>query len=138
MTACCFCCYTALVVLTALLGYSMAPAPLEWTTLTWAMVGTTLCSAAANTGNQVTFNPLIFVTISIHTLTQTVLLMSCYCKSLFVDHLHCTHSSPFIVTSYCSIPVVGGSIRLTDVTYKESCVSEKSNKVCTIVTIILY
>ena len=70
MTACCFCCYTALVVLTALLGYSMAPAPLEWTTLTWAMMGTTLCSAAANTGNQVTFNPLIFVTISLYTHTH--------------------------------------------------------------------
>ena len=45
--------------------------PLEWTTLTWAMMGTTLCSAAANTGNQVTFNPLSFVTVSLYTHTHS-------------------------------------------------------------------
>ena len=43
----------ALVVLTALSGYTMAPAPIEVGTLLWATTGTWLCSAAANSFNQV-------------------------------------------------------------------------------------
>ena len=43
----------ALVVLTSLAGYTMAPAPLQMGTLLWATSGTALCSAAANTINQV-------------------------------------------------------------------------------------
>ena len=95
----------ALVVLTALLGYSIAPAPLEWSTLTWAMMGTTLCSAAANTGNQVMTN-------------------------LFIHNCDSLCSSHFIVAFYCSILVVRGPIRFSNGSYKESCVSKKPYKVC--------
>ena len=41
------------MVLTALAGYSMAPAPFDLSTLLWTTSGTALCSAAANSFNQV-------------------------------------------------------------------------------------
>lgn len=43
----------ALVVLTAVGGYSMAPGPLDIGVLLWTAAGTALCSAAANSFNQV-------------------------------------------------------------------------------------
>lgn len=46
----------ALVVLTALTGYAMAPGPIS-ATLLYGCLGTTLCSAAANTFNQVYYIP---------------------------------------------------------------------------------
>ncbi len=42
-----------LVVMTAALGFVMAPAPtLDWATFGWAMLGTGLCAWAANAANQ--------------------------------------------------------------------------------------
>lgn len=43
---------TALVVLTSMIGYAMAPAAFEPTTFLMCTVGTGLCSAAANAVNQ--------------------------------------------------------------------------------------
>ena len=43
---------TGLVVLTAIAGYAMAPAPLEVTTLVLSALGTGLVSGAANSINQ--------------------------------------------------------------------------------------
>ena len=43
----------ALVVLTALGGYTLAPAPIHMGALLWTLAGTGLCSAAANSFNQV-------------------------------------------------------------------------------------
>ena len=45
--------YVALVVLTTLVGYAMAPGSLSSTTLIIGCLGTALCSASANTINQV-------------------------------------------------------------------------------------
>ena len=45
--------YVALVVLTTLVGYAMAPGSLSSTTLILGCLGTALCSASANTINQV-------------------------------------------------------------------------------------
>jgi protoheme IX farnesyltransferase len=59
---------TSLVVLTSLTGYAMAPpaAPvMSSITLLNACIGTALCSAAANTFNQVTLECDI-VNVSIH------------------------------------------------------------------------
>ena len=44
---------SALVVLTTLAGYSMAPGSVGVATLLWTTAGTSLCSAAANSFNQV-------------------------------------------------------------------------------------
>ena len=44
-----------LVVLTAMGGYGMAPGPLDPSILLWTTAGTALCSAAANSFNQVNF-----------------------------------------------------------------------------------
>ncbi len=44
---------TVLVVLTTLAGYSMAPVSINVSTLLWMTAGTSLCSGAANTFNQV-------------------------------------------------------------------------------------
>lgn len=46
-------CPSVLVVVTAMGGYSMAPAPLDPAVLLWTAAGTALCSGAANTFNQV-------------------------------------------------------------------------------------
>lgn len=48
---------TMLVVLTAMGGYGMAPAPLDVSVLMWTALGTGLCSAAANSFNQWTEVP---------------------------------------------------------------------------------
>ena len=45
----------ALVVLTTLAGYAIAPAPFSSTILLCGCLGTALCSAAANTFNQVKY-----------------------------------------------------------------------------------
>jgi len=45
--------FPALLVLTALGGYTLAPAPIHVGTLLWTVAGTGLCSAAANSFNQV-------------------------------------------------------------------------------------
>lgn len=42
----------ALVVLTSLGGYTMAPSAVDPVTLLWAVTGTALCSASANSFNQ--------------------------------------------------------------------------------------
>ncbi|KAB0794989.1 hypothetical protein PPYR_11828 [Photinus pyralis] len=43
---------TALVVVTSMAGYTMAPSPFDWTTFTLCVAGTGLMSCAANTVNQ--------------------------------------------------------------------------------------
>ncbi|XP_025835626.1 protoheme IX farnesyltransferase, mitochondrial [Agrilus planipennis] len=43
---------TALVVITTMAGYAVAPAPFEWTTFGVCMAGTSLLSCAANSVNQ--------------------------------------------------------------------------------------
>ncbi|XP_050314499.1 protoheme IX farnesyltransferase, mitochondrial [Anthonomus grandis grandis] len=43
---------TTLVIVTAMAGYAMAPAPFEWTTFALCTVGTGLLSSAANAVNQ--------------------------------------------------------------------------------------
>lgn len=43
---------SALVVLTSLGGYTMAPGAVDPATLLWAVAGTALCSASANSFNQ--------------------------------------------------------------------------------------
>lgn len=45
-------CILALVVVTSMAGYAVAPAPFEWHTFTLCIVGTGLLSAAANSINQ--------------------------------------------------------------------------------------
>lgn len=45
-------CILALVVITSMAGYAMAPAPFDLTTFTLCALGTGLCSAAANAINQ--------------------------------------------------------------------------------------
>ena len=44
--------FSALVVLTSLGGYTMAPSAVDPATLLWAVTGTALCSASANSFNQ--------------------------------------------------------------------------------------
>ena len=44
--------FSALVVLTSLGGYTMAPGAVDPATLLWAVTGTALCSASANSFNQ--------------------------------------------------------------------------------------
>ncbi|KAJ8935651.1 hypothetical protein NQ318_004492 [Aromia moschata] len=43
---------TALVVVTSMAGYAVAPAPFDWSTFTLCIIGTGLLSGAANTINQ--------------------------------------------------------------------------------------
>ena len=50
----------ALVVLTTLVGYAMAPAPTMPSVLLYSCVGTALCSAAANTFNQVMIDVMFY------------------------------------------------------------------------------
>ena len=45
--------FAGLVVLTTLMGYSIASGPLQLESLLWTVVGTGLCSASANSINQV-------------------------------------------------------------------------------------
>lgn len=45
--------FAGLVVLTALMGYSVASGPLQLESLLWTVLGTGLCSASANSINQV-------------------------------------------------------------------------------------
>ena len=52
--------YTALVVLTTLSGAVMAPVSFDPPLLFWASLGTGLCSASANTFNQVYFNSSLY------------------------------------------------------------------------------
>lgn len=42
----------ALVVVTSMAGYAVAPAPFEWTTFAMCIAGTGLLSCAANAVNQ--------------------------------------------------------------------------------------
>ena len=49
----CVCFVAGLVVLTTLMGYSIASGPLQLEPLLWTVVGTGLCSAGANSINQV-------------------------------------------------------------------------------------
>ena len=52
----------ALVVLTTLVGYAMAPCPTVPSVLLYSCMGTALCSAAANTFNQVMLH-LLYITV---------------------------------------------------------------------------
>jgi len=45
-----------MVVLTAMAGYALAPAPIHLDTFLWMSTGTLLCSSAANAINQVSIN----------------------------------------------------------------------------------
>lgn len=126
-----FCSTAALVVLTALLGYSMAPAPLEWSTLTWAMLGTTLCSAAANTGNQVMLDPILY--------THMYTLVNCLiCKfSLFITYnvLTCLFllSLSIVLFQWLEVPFDSQMARTKSRVLVRSlirCASNYHNRVC--------
>ena len=56
----------ALVVLTTLSGAVMAPVPIDVSLLMWVSVGTGLCSASANTFNQVCDTNLLYSVFHVH------------------------------------------------------------------------
>ena len=80
----CLLLYIALVVLTTLSGAVMAPVPIDATLLIWASVGTGLCSASANTFNQVCVFVCVYMCVSVCVCVCMTCVCVCTCVCLCV------------------------------------------------------